>query len=87
MQGSGNQDDRECRSWGTRGPDPAQVCLRRWCWSRKCKAGNVQEAGCILTRMGSFEWNHCLGYSRWSEEGLLSSKQGEVRSQKAQSGR
>lgn len=61
--------------------------LRRWCWSRKYKAGNVQEAGCILARMGSFEWNHCLGYSRWSEEGLLSGKQGEVRAQKAQSGR
>lgn len=61
--------------------------LRRWCWSRKGKAGNLQEAGCILDRMSSFEWNHGLGYSRCSEQGLLRGKRGKVRPQKTHSGR
>lgn len=88
MQGSGSQGNREFRSWAMRGgPDPAQVSLRRWSWSRNGKAGNLQEAGSILDRMSRYEWHHGLGCSRWDEEGELKGEEaGKARPQRAQSG-
>lgn len=50
--------------------------LKKWCWSIKGKVGNLQEVGSIFDRVNSFEWNHGLGCSRWSEEGLLRSEGG-----------
>lgn len=75
-------DTEVCRDWATRvtrsagaeAPEEAltqlRSALKKWCWNIKGKVGNLQKVGSIFDRMSSFEWDHGLGCSRWSEEGL-----------------